>query len=578
MMYMVDEPKRLHSIEDVEEFYEAIDRGSLTRKISEERPYVYFTMELYDRGHGIAGGGGLGVLAADTRRVAESLAVPFTVITPFYPWEPHQEIVDGKQREWHEEADWEMHGFERVGETWIQTTTGGVRLDVVQKQLGSTRMLCVTEPDFGELYSGESGSDHRLYQEVALGFGGYQALKLAGLKPAIIQLNEVATFFAAVARLDELVDAGMDFYEAVVYVRKHTLYTNHTLVQAAEAEFTYKQFEQYVFPNLHSAALKRWLADKFRDGRIRLSDATIEIAELKNAVSKLHARVANYVDLNGERVKFRAITNGIDLKTWVLPEILDFYHEQLIVDKFGLPTEYSAAKLAQVTEAQVRALKQIGRQRMNTFFSMRRDQYGQAFTVPEEALVYQFKRRFVSYKRPWLPFSDVARLKRILVDNNAYYLFAGKVHAGDQEMYGRLLELLELIDSDEVLRERVKYISDYDEQVAKALSWGGNVTVNVPVVGLEACGTSFMKDIGNLGVLISTPDGGVADATPDNYLAVLGRTEVEETENLYAQMESAARIWRDGAALEEALQRQLGAYLETIAGARMFRDYLNYVF
>jgi starch phosphorylase len=575
---MVDENTNYQSIEDVEEFYAAIDRTSLTRKLSEERPYVYFTMEVYDRSNGIAGGGGLGVLAADTRRVAEQLAVPFVILTPFYPWEPHQEIVGGKQREWHQEIHYAEHGFEKVGDTWIQTSLGGVQLDVVRKVLGSTQFLCVTEPNFGELYSGESGSDHRLYQEVSLGFGGYQALKMVGLKPAIIQLNEVATFFAALARLDELVDAGMDFYEAVVYVRKHTLYTNHTLVQAAEAEFTMKQFEKYVFPNLRSPAIVRWISDKFSNGRIKLSTVTLEIAELKNGVSKLHAKVANYKDINGERVKFRGITNGIDPSTWTLPEILEFYRERDIIDKFGLPTENAPANIANISAADIRNLKTIGRQRMNALLSQRRDQYAREINFPEGSIVYQFKRRFVDYKRPTLPFTDIDRLRKILSENNAYYVFAGKVHIGDSGMYNKLMSLLALINSDDILRERVIYISDYDEKSARAMSFGGNVTINTPIVGLEACGTSFMKDISNLGALISTPDGGVADATPDNYLAVLGRDEAEEVESLYTQMESAARIWRDDAALEELIRKQLMAYLPVISGARMFRDYLNYLF
>jgi len=567
------------NIEDVEEFYAAIDRKSLTRELSEERPYVYFTMEVYDRGNGIAGGGGLGVLAADTRRVAEELAAPFVIITPFYPWEPHQEIYNGKQREWHEQINYEEKGFTKLGDAWIQTSMGAVRLDIVQKVLGSTRFLCMTEPDFGELYSGESGGDHRLYQEVSLGFGGYQALKMAGMKPAIIQLNEVATFFAALARLDELVDAGMDFYEAVVYVRKHTLYTNHTLVQAAEAQFTVGQFEKYVYPNLRSNAIKRWIADKFVDGKMKLSSVTIEIAELRNGVSKLHARVANYHDINGERVKFKAVTNGIHMDTWLMPEAVEFYVEHGIIDKFGLPTEDFEVKIAQeLTAPAIRNLKSIGHRYMSSYMSQRQDQYRREINIPEEALIYQFKRRFVDYKRPWLPFSDIDRLSRILLDNNAYYVFAGKVHIGDATMYKRLVDLLEMVVKDDVLRERVIYVSDYDEAAAKAMSFGGNVTINVPIVGLEACGTSFMKDIGNVGVLISTPDGGVADATPDNYLAVLGRTEGEEVESLYVQMESAAQIWKDDAALEEIIQKQLAAYLPVISGARMFRDYLNYLF
>ena len=195
---------RLDNIEDVEEFYAAIKRENLTHKLSPERPYCYWTMEVYDKANGIRGGGGLGVLAADMRRIAEQLQAPFVLVTPFYPWESHQKMRDLEQTDYHVEMNYKDFGFNFVDTVRIKTATTAVELAVIEKQLGSTRFLCVTEPNFGELYSGESGSDHRLYQEVALGFGGYQALKLVGLKPAVIQLNEVATFFAALARLDEL--------------------------------------------------------------------------------------------------------------------------------------------------------------------------------------------------------------------------------------------------------------------------------------------------------------------------------------------------------------------------------------
>ena len=81
-------------IEDVAEFYQAIDRRSLIHKISPSRPYVYTTMEVYDVSNGIRGAGGLGVLAADTRRIAEDLEIPFVMLTPFYQTERHQKMVD----------------------------------------------------------------------------------------------------------------------------------------------------------------------------------------------------------------------------------------------------------------------------------------------------------------------------------------------------------------------------------------------------------------------------------------------------------------------------------------------------
>lgn len=572
-------------IEDVEEFYSAIDRQHLTKALSKNRPYTYWTIELYDKANGIRGGGGLGVLAADTRRVAERMNVPLVVITPFYPSEQHQftRILNdnGFTLENHTDSipvDYVQYGFRFLNTVTIRCNGGIVSLDVIEKQLGSTRIISVTEPGFGELYSGESGSDHRLYQEVSLGFGGYQALKLAGLKPSIMQLNEVATFFAALARLDELTTSGMDFYEAVVYTRKHTLYTNHTLVQAAEATFSYDQFERYVFPNLTSPAVKKWLSDKFENGRLKLSSVTIEIAELRSGVSKLHARVANYHDLAGKKVKFKAVTNGIDMPTWTARNILNYFERQGIIDKFYLPTEKYRDAINQITSADIKTLKLAGRRELNTVLARRPDQYGNYLSLPDDALLFEFKRRFVDYKRPWLPFSKPEILKDILERNNAHYIFAGRVHEGDVRMMERLTNLLKLIDSDEILKARVHYLPDYDEELGRALSIGSNVSVNTPIVGLEACGTSWMKDIANLGILISTHDGGVADGSPDDYLNVSGVNESEEIEFLYARMSEAASAWRSDFDLEYIVKNELKAYLPVISGTRMLKDYLNMLF
>lgn len=572
----------LESIEDVEEFYARLERSSLTKSLSPERPYTYWTIELYDKTNGIRGGGGLGVLAADTRRVAEQMNVPLVLVTPFYPSEQHQECVleHGRLRNITRsvKVDYAKYGYSFLDTVNIRCNDEIVSLDVVEKVLGSTRILCVTEPGFGELYSGDSGGDHRLYQEVALGFGGYQALKLVGLKPAIMQLNEVATFFAAIARLDELASNGMDFYEAVVYTRKHTLYTNHTLVQAAEATFRYDQFERYVFPNLRSPAVRKWLSDKFERGRIKLSTVTIEIAELRSGVSKLHARVANYHELSGKKVKFKPITNGIDIPTWTMHDTIKYLSEQGIIDKFYLPTEDYAERVETISAEKIRELKLEGRKELNKILKHRVDQYGANIQIPEDALLFEFKRRFVDYKRPWMPFASPEKLKEILETYNAHYVFAGRVHEGDVRMYDKLQKLLKLIDGDPILKARVHYLPDYDEELGRALSIGSNAAINTPIVGLEACGTSWMKDIINLGILISTHDGGVADCPQDSYLNVSGNTEAEEVRMLYSRMEDAANAWSNDFDLEYLIKKELTNYLPVISGTRMLKDYLDFLF
>lgn len=568
----------LENIEDVDLFYEAVGRENLTKAISPERPYTYWTIELYDQKNGLRGGGGLGVLAADTRRVAEQMGVPFVLITPFYPQETHQTIRDGVIYDEHIEVDYHNFGFRFVDSVNIKCCNTLCKLEVIEKQFKNTRIIAVTEPNFGELYSDTSGSDHRLYQEVSLGFGGYAALKLIGLKPAIIQLNEVATFFAAVARLDELVHNGMDFYEAVVYTRKHTLYTNHTLVQAAEAEFSFEQFERYVFPNIKSSAVKRWLSEKFEQGRIKLSSITIEIAELKSGVSKLHTRVANYHDVAGNKVKFKAVTNGIDMETWVLPEIMDYYHQTNILNDHDIPVEGFESRLETLSASEIRVAKRSGRQVLNEVLAHRPDHNGKILQFTEDDFIFDFKRRFVDYKRPDLPFRDLARLRAVLEENGAHYLLAGRVHTGDQTMAGKLRHLLESIETDSYLSTHVHYLPDYDEELAFGLSVGSNAAINVPIVGLEACGTSWMKDIANWGLLISTHDGGVADGSINSYLNVSGATEDEELTMLYQRMEEALSAWESDFDLETLVRRQLTEFLPIISGGRMLKEYIDYLF
>ena len=568
----------LENIEDVDIFYDAVERKKLTKAISEERPYTYWTIELYDQTNGIRGGGGLGVLAADTRRIAEQMEVPFTLLTIFYPSEYTQFMKDGEIVDEKHKVDYHDFGFRLIDTVNIRCNDCLCPLEVIEKKFKHTRILAVTEPNIGELYADMSGSDHRLYQEVALGFGGYAALKLAGLKPAIIQLNEVATFFAALARLDELVSNGMDFYEAVVYTRKHTLYTNHTLVQAAEAEFSIEQFERYVMPNLKSLAVKKWLRNSFEQDKIKLSTVTIEIAELRSGVSKIHARVANYHDLAGNKVKFKAITNGIDLSTWTLPSILEFYQNSGEFSPDLVLSEDFKQKLEFLTSDDIRDFKVEGREVLNGILKDYPDQYGNILQFQPDDLIFDFKRRFVDYKRPDLPFRDVERLKAILKKRDAHYILTGRVHLGDTRMYGLLKYLLKVIDSDAFLKSHVHYLPNYDEKLAYGLSCGSNVAINLPIVGLEACGTSWMKDVANLNLLISTHDGGVADGSINAYLNVSGSDETAEVEALYQRMEEAISIWDNDFDLEDSVRRQLTTFLPVISGTRMLSDYIDYLF
>ena len=120
-------------------------------------------MEVYDNANGIKGGGGLGVLAADTRRVAQDLDIPFVVVAPFYQREIHQGTDNLSQTEFYVDRDPIKEGFSYIDEVTIKTVDNpDSKLAIFEKTLGTTKFVTISESNFGELYAGEGSGDHRL--------------------------------------------------------------------------------------------------------------------------------------------------------------------------------------------------------------------------------------------------------------------------------------------------------------------------------------------------------------------------------------------------------------------------------
>jgi hypothetical protein len=270
-----------------------------------------------------------------------------------------------------------------------------------------------------------------------------------------------------------------------------------------------------------------------------------------------------------------------DLKKEGVPAVapLMFENNQTILEWNGLYASFFPKIMARMPQEFFKGdLKKIGRDKLNQILAHRKDQYGNPIYIPDEAVVFDFKRRFVSYKRPLMPFEDIEKLKTILKENDGHYILTGKVHQGDHEMRKKLNEVLGRIEFDADLRDRVHYIQDYDEELGFALAAGSDIAINVPIVGLEACGTSFMKDIANLKVLVSTADGGVADLSPPPCLEVSGANYDSEVNSLYEQMSRAGRIIKNDNWRKTQIERQLNGYIPVISGARMMKDYLKLIF
>ncbi len=574
-----DEMRGSDKAADFGSFLQRIGREDLGGVVTSQAPWAYFSQEVYrEKDLGVKGDGGLGILAGDISKVAEELSVPLVVVTPYYSGKSRQALFDFWESDGYETLLPGEHGYEKLGTVKLSSLTyNQIPIDVYARRRGSVHIITLYEPHIGLLYYSESNSDHRLYQEVVTGFAGYMALRSAGLDPSVIHMNEAATVFAAVARLDDVCSQGVEFGAALGLVKATTIYTNHTLLQAAEGVFGIEQFERLVFTNIRNKCVVDWVRSKFgNDGKIRLSTLAIEIAAKKNGVSKLHSRLSsqNYKDSAGNAVEFHNVTNGISDR-WIYKDLRKLYRSVGALDELGLPTDNYAALLEKIEVKEIKHAKQAARKRMNRILKFRQDQRGNPVYIPDDAIVFDYKRRLVSYKRFDMIFNDIDRLADILQTHNAHLIFTGRPHFGDSGMIDELHRILWTIENHPVLKERVHYIQNYDEQVATALAFGGDCAINVPIVGQEACGTSWMKDIANCKLLISTTDGGVADVNPPVYLDVAGASYADEANALYDRMQQACTIIENPDDLRRRAIDQLQAYLPTISGPRMIRDYLE---
>ena len=615
-------------------YLERIGRPDIKGKLTTQTPAVYWSAEMYlPDPFKIKGGGGLGVLAGDTVFMAQKTGAPKDFVTALYPFERHQGITDDlRQYTYLKEVDFEKRGFKlltretsdgkKVADqvTIATADDSAIKLNVYVGEKGSARIIGISEPNIGELYKSLNNSGHRLYQEVAFGFGGYKALRKLGVEsPALNQINEGPAIFGVLADLDHTYgdlrgdkadrDPQKDasaLKEALRIVREKTIYTNHTVVPAAEANFPIDKFEKFVIPNIENPAVKEWVRSMFIEGQAKLSTIAIELAGKRNGVSLIHAEEASklYSDRSGRPVEFAGITNGISLERWGSPGLLELYNNAGVIDEFGLPGEGYQEKIDDIPDASLHKIKTADRQALRSALMTMKDQYGNPIEIPEDAKTLGWGRRMADYKRPDMIFTDSVGLASLLKTENMHLLLTGKAHQEDKTMENKLSEILHIIDSNPDLKERVHYIQDYREEVSAPLLKGVDIWLNTPIVlgsngqkiSTEADGTSKDKAMLNNAIVISTDDGGMADPTileaqgkviipgkkAPHYLEITGRNFNQELISMYAQVRRASAIidgqdpdttWAD------FVKRQFKAYFPlSISDAKMESRYLNLAF
>lgn len=564
-----------------ETFFDAINMPRLKEVVTPKHPWALVSMGAYLQELGLRDSGGLEILMGDMILQAKRLGIPLVGLTLIYP-QRNKAMLDDNfyQQDIPEYASPEERNYEQVGKTTIKANGDVVNLGIYK--VGDFPIYGLSEPGLGPIYAGTTDSDHRMYQQAVLGFGGFQALKELGLDPSVWHLNESSAVFASIPMLDDYCTQGQSVDEAFESARAKTILTNHTLVAAAVGSISRRQSQDYVFNNIVSEELRHTLQEQIgcQGDSCNLSVMSTSLVGKSNGVSKLHAELASgrFIRFDGTPVQFDPITNSIFMGRWVDPRLLALYRRGAVTD-FDLPTGNYQREINRLDSEELIEIKNQARRELRISLRERLNQYGEPIVnISDDAILVCWAKRFAGYKRPGMIFEDLTQLKEIFQDNNVHVLMSGKAHSEDISSKLEIQRIMRLVDGDEVLRRRVHFVQDYDEKLARYLVAGVDIWFNTPEIGKEACGTSWMKAVGNLAMLISTEDGGVADMGNEYYLRIDEGDYATEVRSLYQRFREAMQILENKGLKGYLMKKQLMGSLPIIAGGRMWKDYIYLVY
>ncbi len=572
-----------------------------------EGPVAYFCAEygIYES-LGIYSGG-LGVLAGDHMKAASDLALPLVGVGLLYRKGYFRQTIDADGHQEHAYPDYDVSRLPLLrvqgpdgGPLQVEVELPGRELTaaVWVAQVGRVPVLLL-DTDIPEntptdrpithiLYV--RGREMRLHQELVLGVGGVRAIRSLGIAPALWHLNEGHSAFLLAERARELVAAGRTLDDAWPEVRRNSVFTIHTPVSAGNERFDtalVKRVAGPLFdgderPGTGGVPLERILAlGRGSDDDPNQWDMTafsLRLTNGANAVSHLHARTANGTWSNVVEHEILGITNGVHPGTWLGTPVRDLYERHLDADLAAIDARseggriwerlerLSLADLWQAHERQKLELSIFARGRLRAQFA-RHGESPSALAeldrvLDPDILTIGFARRFATYKRAHLLFTDVERLARLLwsEERPVQIVFAGKAHPADRPGQQVIEEIFARTRSRQ-LRGRVFILEDYDMRIARFLVQGVDVWLNNPRRPLEASGTSGMKAAINGVVNVSVLDGWWDEGwlgDGDNGWAIGGREQNED---------EGAQDWADAQDLYRILEDEVGPCFYDRTGA-----------
>ncbi len=513
---------------------------------------AYFSLEYgLDTGLPVYSGG-LGVLSGDTLKSASDLGLPFVGIGLLYRYGYFRQILsaDGWQQERYVENDWYHMPVQMVKDDNDQPLRVSVEIDATPIQIQIWKVdigvlpLYLLDTNLPEnpskhreitsvLYGGDK--DMRIRQEIALGIGGARALRALGIHPSVFHMNEGHAWFLTLERIRGLMkEHALSFQEGLEYVWSTSVFTTHTPVPAGNEKFDPVLVHRYLGKMISKMgiswkdflALGRTIPDDETES-FGMTVAALKTSAFANGVSKLHSRVARemwhniWPDLPRHEVPIRAVTNGVHPSSWICHDMKELYvsyvgHRYVerpeATDVWDGIEKIPDAELWRVHNrrrerlvffARKKLREQLIRRGAPQIEIQRADQ-----VLDPQVCTIGFARRFSTYKRGNLIFSDPDRLDRIVNNDRCplQIVFSGKAHPLDNPGKEIIKQLVSYA-SEERFRNRIIFLEDYDINIGRYLVQGADIWLNNPRRPLEASGTSGMKASLNGALNVSILDG-----------------------------------------------------------------------
>ena len=382
------------------------------------------------------------------------------------------------------------------------------------------------------LYGGDW--ENRLKQEILLGIGGVLLLKQLGIKKDVYHCNEGHAALCNVQRLVDYVKEGMTFTQALELVRVSSLYTVHTPVPAGHDYFDEALFSKYMsgYPSMLGISWDEFIGmgrmnPDDKGERFCMSTFACNTCQEVNGVSWLHGEVSKKMFAgiwNGyfpEESHVGYVTNGVHFPTWCANEWRKLYAKHFDANHlYDQSNEEIWHGIYNVSDEEIWKTRMALKTKLVDYI---RAQFRESWLknqgdpsrvvnlmekINPNALLIGFGRRFATYKRAHLLFTDRERLEKIVNNPNypVQFLYTGKAHPADGAGQGLIKRIYEISQMPQFLG-KIIFLENYDMQLARRLVSGVDIWMNTPTRPLEASGTSGEKAEMNGVVNLSVLDG-----------------------------------------------------------------------